>query len=95
MEDDISAVSLAPSHFRQVLARTKTTALPRARSTSSPIGGSKAGYNQIPMHTNSIPKTTVITPFGLFEWTKMPFGLMNSGCTFQRVIHEVLRDLPY
>ena len=20
---------------------------------------------------------------------------MNSGCTFQRVIHEVLRDLPY
>ena len=31
------------------------------------------------MHTNSIPKTAVITPFGLFEWTKMPFGLMNSG----------------
>ena len=29
VEDDISAVSLAPSHFRQVLARTKTTALPR------------------------------------------------------------------
>ena len=26
----------------------------------------KAGYNQIPMHTNSIPKTAVITPFGLF-----------------------------
>ena len=31
VEDDISAVSTAPSHFRQVLARTKTTALPRAR----------------------------------------------------------------
>ena len=31
MEDDISAVSIAPSHFRQVLARTKKTALPRAR----------------------------------------------------------------
>ena len=31
VEDDISAVSIAPSHFRQVLARTKTTALPRAR----------------------------------------------------------------
>ena len=40
VEDDRSTVSLALFHFRQVLARTKTTALPRARSTSSPIGGS-------------------------------------------------------
>ena len=24
----------------------------------------------------------------------MPFGLLDSGCTFQRVIHEELRDLP-
>ena len=40
VEADRSTVSLAVSHFRQVLARTKTTALPRARSTSSPIGGS-------------------------------------------------------
>ena len=55
----------------------------------------KAGYNQIPMDKDSIAKTAVITPFGVFEWTQMPFGLNNSGCTFQRVIHEVLRDLPY
>ena len=54
-----------------------------------------AGYNQSPMDKDSIAKTAVITPFGLFEWYQMPFGLMNSGCTFQRVIHEVLRDLPY
>ena len=55
----------------------------------------QAGYNQIPMHKNSIPKTAVITPFDLFERTKMLFGLMNSRCTFQRVIHKVLRELPY
>ena len=40
VEDDSSTVSLALSPFRQVLARTKTTALPRARGTSSPIGES-------------------------------------------------------
>ena len=55
----------------------------------------KAGYNQIPMDKNAFAKTAVITPFGLFEWTQMPFGLMNSGCMFQRVIHKVLCNLPY
>ena len=55
----------------------------------------KAGYNQIPMDKASIPKTAVITPFGLYEWNQMPFGLMNSGCTFQQVVHEVLHYLPY
>ena len=55
----------------------------------------KSGYNQVPMDPSAVPKTAVITPFGLWEWLQMPFGLMNSGCTFQRVIHEVLRDLPF
>lgn len=54
----------------------------------------KSRDNQVPLDEKDIEKTAVITPFGLLEWTKMPFGLMNSGSTFQWVMHEILGDLP-
>ena len=47
------------------------------------------------MHPKDINKTAIVTPFGLWEWTKMSVGLRNAGCTFQHVIHEVLHDIPY
>ncbi len=39
-----------------------------------------------------VQKTAITTPFGLFEYKRMPFGLRNAGPSFQRHVDRAIQD---
>ena len=47
------------------------------------------------MNADDIAKTAIVTPFGLFEYLRMPFGLKNAAQTFQRFMDNVFRDMQF
>jgi hypothetical protein len=50
------------------------------------------GYHQINLAIDDEEKTTFITPFGIFCYTKKVFGLKNGGATYQRYVHTILES---
>ena len=62
--------------------------LPHVHDFNSKLAGTKiffkidlfCGYHQIPMATDSVPQTAVVTPFGLREFLRILFALKKS-CT--------------
>jgi hypothetical protein len=40
-------------------------------------------------------KTAFTTPYGLFEYTRMPFGLCNSPASFQRLMQHIFNDAVF
>ena len=77
--------------------------IPHIQDFTQRLAGSKfflkidlvRAYYQIPVEPSDVHKTAVTTPFGLFNFTRTPFGLRNSGQTFQRFIDHVTRGLDF
>jgi hypothetical protein len=52
-----------------------------------------SGYNQIRIKEEDMHKKTFTTPWGTFEYLRMPFGLSNVGATFQRAMDYAFRGM--
>ena len=55
----------------------------------------QAGYHHIPLEKSSIPKTAFNSPFGKYEYVKVPFKLAQAPAYFQELMTGILRDFNY
>jgi hypothetical protein len=51
-----------------------------------------SGYHQIKMKESNQLATSFITPFGMYCYVTMSFGLRNAGATYQRFMQHIFGD---
>ena len=77
--------------------------MPKVDDIFSPLNGVKyfspldlcAGCHDIPLDKSSIPKPVFTSPFGKYEYIKVPFGLLQASAYFQGLMTGILKDLSF
>ena len=91
--------------FRALNAITRTFIwpMPRVEDILARLGKAKyfttldlrSGYHHIALDKQSIKKTAFCTPFGKYEYLKVPFGLAQAPSYFQKLMNKVLNGLNF
>ncbi|KAL7844792.1 hypothetical protein SRHO_G00233310 [Serrasalmus rhombeus] len=89
--------------YRKLNNLTKKDAypLPRIEETFTLLSGSKwfsvldlkSGFYQLEVEPSDRPKTAFTTPFGTWQFRRLPQGLTNSPATFQRTMEKVMEGM--
>ncbi|CAC5392995.1 unnamed protein product [Mytilus coruscus] len=93
--------------YRAVLniSRPKFFPLPRLEDVFDAIGQADAtifstldllsGYWQCGLDPETAHKAAFVTPSGVYQWKRLPFGLASAPSSFQHLLTQVLRNLNY
>ena len=89
--------------YRQLNARTKSDSFPTGNvlDVIENMAGARyfstidlaQGYHQVPVAEADREKTAFRTLSGLWEFTRMPFGLKGAPATFSRLMARVLGNM--
>lgn len=52
-------------------------------------------YLQVELEDSSKPLTTISTPFGFFQYRRMPFGISNAPAIFQSISDQIISGIPH
>ena len=85
------------------VTRKFTWPMPKVEDIFSKLNGATyfttldlcTGYHHIPLDKSSIPKTAFNSPFGKYEYIKVPFGLAQAPAYFQELMTGILKDFPF
>jgi hypothetical protein len=80
-----------------------STSLPGIEDNLARLSGSSlfsavdgAGvYHCVGVHKPNRPKTAFSTPFGLWQFKRLPFGLCNAQTTYTHLVQRVLEGISY
>ena len=85
------------------ITRTYVWPMPRVEDIFSKLDKAKffttldlrSGYHHIALDKDNIKKTAFVTPFGKYEYMKVPFGLAQAPAYFQNLMNRVLNGLHF